>query len=54
MFYYIRKKTEHAPLECRGSVAQSKGHASVGKSFKWASERGLLLDLWSNENLIVS
>jgi len=31
MFYHIGEKTEHALLECSGSVAQSKGYASLGK-----------------------
>jgi len=54
MFYHIGEKTKHAPLEYHGSIAQSKGHASVGKGSEWASEYGLLLVLCSNRDLIVS
>jgi len=44
----------HAPFEYCGSVAQSKGHALVGKGSEWASKRDLLLVLCSNGDLIVS
>ena len=47
MFYHIGEKTEHAPLECSRSIAQSKGYASVGKGSERVSERGLLLILYS-------
>ena len=30
-FYHVGEKTKHAPLECCGSIIQSKGHALVSK-----------------------
>ena len=54
MFHHVREQSEHAPLECRGSVAQSEGHASVGEGSEWAGERSLLLVFCNNGDLIVS
>ena len=54
MFDHVGEKTKHALLECCGSIAQSKGYASVGESSEWAGERSLLLVLCSNRDLIVS
>jgi len=41
-------------LECYGSIAQSKGHASVSEGFERAGERGLFLVFYSNRDLVVS
>ena len=54
MFYHIGEKTKHAPFKCRGSIAQSKEHVSVGEGFEWTGERSLLLVFYSNGDLVVS
>ena len=54
MFHHVGEQTEHALLEYRGSVAQSKGHASIGEGSEWAGEHSLLLVFCNNGDLIVS
>ena len=53
-FDHVGEKTKHASLECCGSIAQSKGHASVSEGSEWAGERGLFMVLCSNGDLIIS
>jgi len=53
MFHHVAEQTEHAPLEYRGSVVQSKGHALVGEGSEWAGEHSLLLIFCSKGDLIV-
>jgi len=53
MFHHVGEQTEHTPLECHGSVVQSKRYASVGEGSKWAGERSLLLVFCNNGDLIV-
>ena len=53
-FYHVGEQTEYAPLECCGSIAQFKGHASVSEGSERAGERGLFLVFCSNRDLIIS
>ena len=49
-----KKNCRHASLEGRGCVAQSEWHVSEGEGAKKTSERGLLLIVGADSNLIVA
>ena len=50
----VRKYCHHASLEGRGGIAQSEWHAFEGDGAKRTSERGLLLIVEVDRNLIIA